>query len=158
MNIYNIINKLRPYFFSLRELESNVSLDLKLPLTWETKTVIVKYPSVGLKIQDKNDKFNLVSLVTLASEEGYGEAFLCALEIVSYNKEQEEKERLFNDKVKELKDLFQKESINKLRVIKFTNEEEFTTGFGLASEGDAERLDANGDEQAGDDSRSEDVG
>lgn len=33
--MYKEITELRPYFHSLREINTEVSFDLKLPLTWE---------------------------------------------------------------------------------------------------------------------------
>jgi hypothetical protein len=46
----------------------------------------------------------------------------CASEIVTVNKEEEEKRKLFQAKVKELENLFQKESLNKLKDLNFSFE------------------------------------
>lgn len=141
--MYELISDLRPYFFSLREIERNVSLDLKIPTTWRlehVQQVVGQYKSMSLKVQDKNDKFQLVSLVSFATQEGYDTARSCATEIIKHNIELEQKEKLFKEKVKELEMLFRNESLDKLKDINFLeeHEQEDSTGIGLAIEGDGE--------------------
>ena len=99
--MFESIKSLRPYFHSLREIESNVSLDIKLPLTWRYEDIAKPYRSLKLKIQDKNEKFTLLSLISNATSEGYEVAFACALEIINVNKEEEEKQRLLQEKEEE---------------------------------------------------------
>lgn len=141
--MFDNIKFLRPFFFSLREIDNNVSLDIKLPLSWKYEEIIKPYRSIKTKIQDKNDKFSLLSLVSTATQEGYDVVFSCAKEIIDINKEEEEKERLFQQKVKELKELFKKGSLEKLKDINLLDEygQENTTGVGMVEEGDGERSD-----------------
>ncbi len=113
--MYESIKKLRPYFHSLREIEGNVSLDIKLPLSWEFDEVIKPYSSIKFKVQDKNDKFTLLSLISVGNQEGYEITFLCAGEIITKNKEIEEKQKLFKEKVQELENLFKNEKLDKLK-------------------------------------------
>ena len=108
--MYEIIKSLRPYFFSLREIEGNVSLDIKLPLNWKYEDIIKPYRSIKTKVQDKNEKFSLLSIIANATEEGYKVSTACAMEIINVNKEEEDKQKLFQEKVTELQALFQKES------------------------------------------------
>ena len=64
--MYELISNLRPYFFSLREIDKNVSLDIKIPSTWRlehVQQVLNQYKSMTYKVQDKNDKFQLLSLI-----------------------------------------------------------------------------------------------
>ncbi|MEY4572083.1 MAG: hypothetical protein RLZ10_1309 [Bacteroidota bacterium] len=150
--MYELISNLRPYFFSLREIERNVSLDLKIPTTWRlehVQQVVSQYKSMSLKVQDKNDKYQLVSLVSFATQEGYDTARSCAVEIIKYNIELEEKDRLFKEKVRELETLFRNESLDKLKDINFleNNEQEDSTGIGLAVEGDGEGQDGDPEPQ-----------
>lgn len=150
--MYELISDLRPYFFSLREIERNVSLDLKIPTTWRlehVQQVVGQYKSMSLKVQDKNDKFQLVSLVSFATQEGYDTARSCATEIIKYNIELEQKDRLFKEKVRELEMLFKNESLDKLKDINFleNNEQEDSTGIGLAVEGDGEGQDGDPEPQ-----------
>jgi tRNA(Phe) wybutosine-synthesizing methylase Tyw3 len=141
--VYEVISSLRPYFFSLREIDKNVSLDVKIPNKWRIENVqyvVSQYKSVAIKVQDKNDKFQLVSLIAVANEDGYETARICAMEIIKYNVELEEKERLFKEKVKELELLFKKESLDKLKDINFLEEDgqENTTGIRLVEQGNGE--------------------
>lgn len=147
--MYEIIKSLRPYFFSLREIEGNVSLDIKLPLNWKYEDIIKPYRSIKTKVQDKNEKFSLLSIIANATEEGYKVVTACAMEIINVNKEEEDKQKLFQEKVKELQALFQKESLDKLKDMSFIQDEQFenSTGVRLADEGDGEGPEGDTDEQ-----------
>ena len=151
--MFENIKSLRPHFFSLREIENNVSLDIRLPLTWRYEEVIKPYSTIKIKVQDKNDKFNLVSLIAQSTQNGYDVIFACANEIVTLNKEEEEKQRLFQQKVKELQVLFKRESLDKLKDINLLNSygQEDTTSVGLAEERDDEGSDGDRNPQETDD-------
>jgi hypothetical protein len=138
--VFENIKSIRPYFFSLREIEGNVSLDIKLPLTWKYENITTPYRSIKTRVQDKSEKFTLISLVSNATQDGYDVVFACASEIVSINKEEEEKRKLFQSKVKELENLFQKESLHKLKDLNFLEvyEQEDSTSIGLVDEGTGE--------------------
>ena len=151
--MFEIIRKLRPYFFSLREIENNVSLDIKLPLTWRYEDILKPYRTIKTKIQDKNDKYSLLSLISQSTQEGYDVAVACALDIITQNKEEEEKQRLFQQKVKELQELFKKESLDKLKDINLLNNygQEDTASIGLVDEGSGEGQDGIDESQESDD-------
>jgi len=138
--VFQNIKSLRPYFFSLREIEGNVSLDVRIPLSWKFDTIITPYRSIKTKVQDKSEKFTLISLISNATQDGYDVVFACASEIVNVNKEDEEKRKLFQSKVKELENLFQNQSLNKLKELNFLEayEQEDETSIGLVREGDGE--------------------
>ena len=152
--MYELISNLRPYFFSLREIERNVSLDIRIPTNWKLEhiqEVVEQYKSMTFKVQDKNDKFQLVSLIALASAEGYNTARSCAIEIIKYNIELEEKEKLFQEKqrqlqeeyqnkFKDLQDQFKNEPLDKLKGIKIQKENGETdkAGPGLVEPRDGE--------------------
>ena len=150
--MFDNIRKLRPYFFSLREIDNNVSLDVKLPSTWKFETIVVPYKSIKIKVQDKNEKHNLVSLIGNATLDGYEIVFSCAKEIVKVNFEIEEKQKLFQSKIKELELLFQHESLDKLKELSFIeNGQEITTGIKLVGQGDEEGRSADSETQEQDD-------
>ena len=138
--MFEEIKSLRPHFHSLREIQNNVSLDIKVPLSWKYEDIVKPYRTVTLKVQDKNDKFNLVSFISQATQEGYDVVFACADEIFRYNKEEEEKQKLFQQKVKELQQLFQNEKLDKLKDINLLEDygQEITTGTELVDERDGE--------------------
>lgn len=139
--MFENIKTLRPYFHSLREVQDNVSLDIKLPLTWNFENIIKPYSTIAFKVQDKNEKFNLISLISHATQNGYDVVFACANEIVKINKEEEEKQYLFQQKVKELEELFKKQSLENLKEINLLpiNGQKDTTSIRLVEKGDGER-------------------
>ena len=104
-------------------------------------------------MQDKNDKFNLVSLIASATQEGYDVVFACANEIFKVNREEEEKRKLFEEKVKELQKLFKTESLDKLKEINLIDNygQEDTTGIGNLEEGDGEGQNGDSEPQEPDD-------
>lgn len=135
--MFESIRQLKPYFFSLREIENNVSLDIKLPFSWKYDDIIKPYSSVKTKVQDKNEKYNLLSLVSSATQEGYDVVLACALEIINVNKDEEEKRKLFQLKVKELEELFKNESLEKLKYINLLEDygQDNTTGDEMVGTG-----------------------
>ena len=138
--MFESIKSLRPHFHSLREVQNNVSLDIKIPLNWKYEDIAKPYRTITLKVQDKNDKFNLISFISQATQEGYDVVFACADEIFKYNKEEEEKQKLFHQKVKELQELFKTETLDKLKEINLIDNygQEITTGIELVGQGDEE--------------------
>jgi hypothetical protein len=151
--VFESIKLLRPYFFSLREIENNVSLDIKIPFNWKYEEILKPYRILKIKIQDKNDKHTLLSLISNATQNGYDVAFTCASEIIKVNQEEEEKQKLFQQKVKELEELFKKQTLDKLKDINLLNTDgqEDTTSIGLV-----EKRDREGSEGVGDPTESDD--
>jgi len=151
--VFESIKSLRPYFFSLREIENNVSLDIKLPFSWKYEEIVKPYRILKIKIQDKNEKNTLLSLISNATQNGYDVAFSCAFEIIKINQEEEEKQKLFHQKVKELEELFRKQSLDKLKDINLLNTDgqEDTTSIGLVEKGDRKGPEGVGDSQESDD-------
>ena len=142
--MFDNIKVLRPYFFSLREIDNNVSLDIRMPTNWKFETIVAPYKSIKTKVQDKNEKHTLVSLISNATTDGYEIVFTCAKEIVKTNKEIEEKQKLFQTKIKELEMLFQQESLDKLKQLSFIeNGQEIKTGIKLVGQGNEEGRDGN---------------
>ena len=86
--MFEIIKKLKPYFHSLREIKQNVSLDIKLPTTWKYEKIIQVYKTLTVKVQDKNDKHILISLISTATEDGYETTFNCAQEVIDNTREE----------------------------------------------------------------------
>jgi hypothetical protein len=151
--VFESIKSIRPHFHSLREIEGNVSLDIKLPLTWRYEDIVKPYRSLKMKVQDKNEKFTLLSLIANGTQEGYDVVFACALEILTFNKEEEEKQNLFQQKVRELQELFKKESLDTLKDINLLSNygQEITTGDGVVEQGDGEGQDGDIEPQESDD-------
>jgi hypothetical protein len=115
--VFDTIKSLHPFFFSLREIQEKVSLDIKIPVHW--KNNYEEDTDVQFKVQDKNEKNMLLSLISLATKEGYDAVFNVAKKIIRSNQEEEEKIKLFNDKVEELRKFFLDSPLDKLKEISF---------------------------------------
>jgi hypothetical protein len=155
--MFEYIKQVKPYFFSLREVENNAVLDIKLPITWKYEEILLPYKSLKYKVQDKNDKFTLISIISVSTSEGYNLLHSCAKEIIKINREEEEKRKLFEQKVIELKLLFQKESLEKLKDITFieTYGYQNQTSERVVAEGDGEGREGIEEPQNEDDQRVE---
>ena len=151
--MFENIKLLRPYFHSLREIQNNVSLDIKLPTNWLFENVVKPYRTIQTKVQDKNDKFILLSIISQSTQEGYDIVFACANEIINTNKEEEEKQKLYQQKLKELQELFKKGSLDKLKEINLLENygQEDSTSIGDIPEGSGERQDGDSEPQEEDD-------
>jgi hypothetical protein len=125
--MYEYIKKLKPYFFSIREIDTNVSFDIKIPTTWKYDDITTSYKHIKIKVQDKNDNTTLISFITNSSMDGYNMLISCVNEVIKKNQEDEEKSKLFEKKVSELKDLFRRENLDKLKDITFIESYEHTT-------------------------------
>ena len=122
-------------------------------MTWRYEDIIKPYRSIKIKIQDKNEKFTLLSLISNGTQDGYDVVFACASEILQINRDEEEKQKLFQQKVRELQELFKKESLDKLKDINLLNDygQEITTSIGLVEEGNGEGQEGDRDTEDSDD-------
>ena len=154
--MYEFVRTLKPYFFSLREIKENVSLDLKLPVSWKYEKIAQVYKTLQLKVQDKNDKDILISFICTATAEGYEIAYQCAKEVVEKNLEEEKKRELFDKKVREMRAMFENMGLEELEKLNFDkNGEPNTEGIRLVGEADEEGSDGGGESQTTDDPRLE---
>jgi len=153
-NVYNIIKSLRPHFFSLREINDNVSLDIKIPSNWKYENMLDLDENIpfSVKVQDKKPKNTLVSLISEANAIGYEYVFEYANKVISINIEEEEKQRLFTEKVNELKSLFLNSPLDKLKDISFDEELSTVKGDGEIQLGSEERPGTDGEDKEATDS------
>jgi hypothetical protein len=124
MDLYNQLKDVFPYLVSIRKLESYVSIDIEIPESWkllkkyvdEKSVVEQKATKVGLRFLSFASEFNEATLETL---------FNNILGLIKYNKEREEKEKLFEDKVLELKNFFEQKNLNDLKELQFNIKKTF---------------------------------
>ena len=117
MSLYKEIENIVDYCSSIRKLKTYLSFDMVFPGTWtvlksqvdETKTVFNK----------SDDKTKNISFVSEINEESISETINNIETVINYNKEKEEKERLFKEKFNELKTLFEKGGLEDLKNLKF---------------------------------------
>jgi hypothetical protein len=121
MSFYREIENIVEYLISIRKLEKYFSFDVIFPGSWSIlKSQIDETKTVFTKNEEKGKQISFVSDLT---EESITETIERIETIVKYNKEKEEKQRLFQEKVNELKNIFEKESLNDLKNLKFDKDE-----------------------------------
>mgnify|MGYP000297418412 FL=1 len=117
MSLYKEIEHIVDYCSSIRKLKTYLSFDMIFPATWnvlksqvdETKTVFNK----------SDDKGKNISFVSEINEEAISDTISKIETVIKYNKDKEEKEKLFKEKVNELKNLFEKGGLEDLKNLKF---------------------------------------
>lgn len=117
MSIYKELNPIISYLTQIRKLENYLVFDVSFPTTWKMlKRHIIEDKFVNNGVQ--NDLLNL-SFVSEYDEKNINLIQENILNIINYNLEREEKERLLESKINELKTIFDKESLDNLKNFKF---------------------------------------
>ena len=120
MNIYNLIEKYKNYFHSIRLHDSIVLLDLKLSTKWEVKKVLDTLNSTTqLKVNDQSEEYVLVSFYSPFGEKDINVLTRDVDTIIKWNKDREEKVNLLNIKILELRKMFETNKLDSLRNINF---------------------------------------
>jgi hypothetical protein len=118
MSLYQEFSSLLPYLQSVRKLKNYLSFDVSFPNTWKIPKKYVEEDKIMEQTsQIQNER--LFSYVTEITEEGVQKAHFNISNIIKYNLEREEKDRLFEMKVDELKKIFEKQNLDKLKGLYF---------------------------------------
>jgi len=91
---------------------------VEFPKKWKIPKRFVNEEQIVERTEAGSD-FRNFSFVCPFVENGVEETIKNLKSIISYNKELEEKEKLFNSKVQELKNIFEKQNLEKLHSLKF---------------------------------------
>lgn len=123
MTFQQTIEVLFPYLFSIRKLKNYLSIDLVFPSSWEFPNNIVE------KLQVTQNEGNNNQLVTsfVCQPNNMDTTLSGIYNLVHFNLEREEKEKLFKNKVTELKKLFGNTTLEQLKGLKFDIEDEEDT-------------------------------
>lgn len=124
MNLYEQLEDIFPYLISIRKLETYLSFDIEFPTTWKLPKKYVDEKYV-LEQQANKDGARCFSFATEFTEEKINLLFENLKGIIKYNLEREEKEKLFDLKVKELKSFFDKSNLRDLKELEFSLKKEF---------------------------------
>ena len=145
MIYYNFIKDTKQYLKSVRVIKDYISFDMIFPNTWS----ILKNHTKDIEvIKNESDENKVViSFVTPFEEESIDNVEDSIKNIVKYNIEREEKEKLFKNKVQELKSIFESQKLDSLKSLKFDIED-----FTLLKNSDNEFTE--GDKQGDDDVKS----
>lgn len=109
--------KIRNHLKSIRILEDHVSFDMEFPNSWSIPKSASK-PFEVLTVE-QNDTTRIVSFVGKIDTKVIDEIEHSLDYVVKYNKDKEEKERLFKIKVQELKGIFENQNLEELKHLKF---------------------------------------
>lgn len=122
MIYYNFINKNKNYLKSVRFIKDHVSFDMIFPKRWEIKKEYKdKVDMIENESSDSESK--IISFVSEVVEDKVDIIENIITEIIKYNIEREEKEKLFRYKVQELKEIFSKQKLDNLKNLKFDVDE-----------------------------------
>ncbi len=118
MSLFTEFNILFPYLQSVRKLKNYLTFDVEFPNTWKLpKKYVDEKKIMEQESQIKNER--LFSYVSQINEEDIEKVYDNLKNIIKYNLEREEKDRLFETKVDELKKLFEKQNLDKLKGLYF---------------------------------------
>jgi hypothetical protein len=118
MSLYKEFSALLPYLQSVRKLQNYLTFDVSFPTTWKLPKKYVEEDKV-MEQNSKIDNYRLFSFVSEITEDGIEKVSENIQNIIKYNLEREEKEALFNNKVDELKLIFEKQNLKNLKNLKF---------------------------------------
>jgi hypothetical protein len=118
MGLFTEFTVLFPFLQSVRKIKTYLSFDIEFPESWKLPK---KYVNEERVVENEKSKqgFRLFSFVSEFNEKSVDETTSNIKNIIIYNKEREEKERLFQRKVDELKKMFEKENLDDLQLLKF---------------------------------------
>ena len=122
MSLYQEFSALLPYLQSVRKLQKYLSFDVSFPNTWKIPKKYVEEEKIMEQTSTIPNE-RLFSYVSEIREEDIQKVNMNLKNIIKYNLEREEKDRLFESKVDELKKLFEKQNLEKLKGLYFDIEE-----------------------------------
>ena len=136
MSLFKEFSILFPYLQSVRKIKTYLTFDVSFPNTWKLPKKFVNEEKVMEQTTTIPNE-RLFSFVSEITEEEVEKVSGNIQNIIKYNLEREEKEKLFDSKVNELKMIFEKQNLSNLKSLHFDikqakielvdNEEEINT-------------------------------
>jgi hypothetical protein len=118
MSLYKEFSALLPYIQSVRKIKNYLSFDVTFPNTWKLPKKFVREDKI-LEQDSQIQNHRFFSFVCEINEDDIEITSTNIQNIVKYNLDREEKERLFETKVNELKMLFEKQNLKNLKELQF---------------------------------------
>ena len=118
MTFYQELAVINPYLQSIRKLKNYLSVDVNFPNTWKLPKKYVPENSV-IENETSIKDFRSFSFVSVFEEKLVEEMLINLNGVIKFNKEREEKEKLFETKVSELKQIFDKQNLENLKNLSF---------------------------------------
>jgi hypothetical protein len=123
MSYFEFIKSTDRYLKSVRVIKDYISFDMTFSKYWSiTKKQTKDVEVIRNESTQEPDKL-IVSFVTNFNEESINRVEQVINNIIKTNLEREEKEKLFKDKVQELKNIFEKQKLDNLKGLKFDLDE-----------------------------------
>jgi hypothetical protein len=102
----------------VRKIQTYLSFDISFPITWKLPKKYVDESKI-MEQESPNKSERLFSYICEITEEDIKKIHENIKNIIRYNLDREEKERLFDSKVEELKKIFEKQNLEKLKGLYF---------------------------------------
>jgi hypothetical protein len=118
MNLYQQLFNFYPYLTSIRRLKTYLSFDITFPKNWQLPKKYIDEKSV-MENESEDPNVRFLSFVGEFNEDSIENIISSIKSIIKYNLEREEKQKLFQDKVNELKLLFDGQSLDNLKNLVF---------------------------------------
>lgn len=119
MSLYTEIFKIQPYLKSIRTLEEKYfSIDIYFSKSWKIPSGYVDEKKIMEHNSNEVNK-RFFSFVSEIKESDLNGTVKAIENIIDYNIEREEKENLFKLKIKDLKNVFEKEKLEDLKSLQF---------------------------------------
>ena len=118
MSLYKEFSTLFPYLQSVRKIQEYLSFDVSFPNSCKLPKKFVDETKV-MEQESKSPNQRMFSFVSEIDEISVGKTSDNIQNIIKYNIEREEKEKLFEQKVAELKIIFERQSLNELKNLSF---------------------------------------
>lgn len=118
MSIYKELSDLLPYLQSIRVIKGYLTFDMVFPEDWKYPKKFVEEDKFMEQTSPK-DGHRMFSFVSEMSDENVTKNSENIVNIIKYNLEREMKNKLFETKVNELKDIFEKQNLQKLQNLNF---------------------------------------
>ena len=115
MDVNQRIDKIKSFFITLNVSDGAICIVTKLPSKWEMPDKQYLIDEYKCQIAQQNGATFFMTEI----ENGFDTVFDCIDHIIILNKAIEEKAALLETKLKELKDLFVNESLDKLKTLQF---------------------------------------
>jgi hypothetical protein len=118
MSLYKEFSTLLPYIQSVRKLKNYLSFDVSFPKTWRLPKKYIEEDKI-MEQESTIIDHRFFSFVSEITEDGVENTSKNIQNIIRYNLEREEKEQLFQNKVDELKHIFEKQNLKNLKSLQF---------------------------------------
>lgn len=117
MTIQEKVDSLKPFFKSIKIAENYNIVETNLPKSW------VLYPGDDIEIEQKQlkDSYTLTYTIFYSETKSFDDIIKHIFDdVISYNLELEEKDKLLKAKVEELRIVFENKSLDELNNLTFT--------------------------------------